>query len=277
MNGLPASRSAGSACVGVFDSGLGGLSVLRAIRSALPHEHLVYVADSANAPYGDRSEAFIIERSVAITDFLVGRGAKAIVVACNTATAVAIAALRQRYTLPVIGIEPAVKPAAATSESHVVGVLATTRTLASEKYQRLAARFSERATLLRQPCPGWVERVEAGDMSSPETVALVRRYVAPLLARGADTLVLGCTHYPFLAETIARVTGPGVKQIEPGAAVARVLKERLAAAGALADPEQVGNEEFWGSDSSERIAAVATRLWGQAVPLLPLADTRTAC
>ncbi|MEG0821592.1 MAG: glutamate racemase [Burkholderiaceae bacterium] len=259
------------ASIGVFDSGLGGLSVLRAIRAALPNEHLVYVADSANAPYGDRSEAFITERSIAIADFLIQRGAKAIVVACNTATAVAIAALRARIALPVIGIEPAVKPASATSESHVVGVLATTRTLASEKYQRLAARFSTQATLLRQPCPGWVERVEAGDMTSVETVALVRRYVEPLLAQGADTLVLGCTHYPFLSEVIAQVAGPRVKLIEPGAAVARVLQHRLAAAHALASDERPGREEFWASDSSEATAAVATRLWGRTVQLKPLA------
>lgn len=248
--------------VGVFDSGLGGLSVLRAIRRALPHERLIYVADSGNAPYGERSEAFITTRSIAITDFLIGRGAKAVVVACNTATAVAIAALRARYALPVIGIEPAVKPASAASASRVVGVLATSRTLASDKYQRLAARFSAQARLLRQPCPGWVERVEAGDTTSPATEALVRRYLEPLLAQGADTLVLGCTHYPFLTETIARIAGPQVQLLEPGAAVARVLKERLAAANALAGANQVGDEEFWASGPLQRVAAVATRLWG---------------
>lgn len=253
--------------IGVFDSGLGGLSVLHAIRRELPKEDLIYVADSGHAPYGDRDEAYIVERSIAITDFLLSRGAKAIVVACNTATAVAIASLRERYAVPIIGIEPAVKPAAATSRSHVVGVLATTRTLASEKYQRLAARFSEQATLLRQPCPGWVERVEAGETQSESTRALVARTLAPVLAQGADTLVLGCTHYPFLVETIAAVAGPGVRLIEPGAAVARVLRDRLTEIGALAKRESPGAEEFWSSDPSPRSTEVAMRLWGRRVEL----------
>jgi len=256
--------------IGVFDSGLGGLSVLHAIRRELPSEDLIYVADSGHAPYGDRDEAYIVERSTALTEFLLSRGAKAIVVACNTATAVAIATLRARYALPIIGIEPAVKPAAATSQSHVVGVLATTRTLASEKYQRLAARFSEQATLLRQPCPGWVERVESGETQSASTRALIARTLAPVLERGADTLVLGCTHYPFLASTIAEVAGPGVQLIEPGAAVARVLRERLAASGALKPDDQPGQEEFWSSDPSPRSAEVAMRLWGRILELRPL-------
>lgn len=256
--------------IGVFDSGLGGLSVLHAIRRELPGEDLIYVADSGHAPYGDRDEAYIVARSIALTDFLVSRGAKAIVVACNTATAVAIATLRERYALPIIGIEPAVKPAAASSQSHVVGVLATTRTLASEKYQRLAARFSQQAKLLRQPCPGWVERVESGDTRSASTRELLARTLAPVLAQGADTLVLGCTHYPFLAATIAEVAGPGVQLIEPGAAVARVLRERLAESGALKPDAGPGQEEFWSSEPSPRSAEVATRLWGQGLELRQL-------
>lgn len=256
-----------AAPLGVFDSGLGGLSVLRAIRARLPHEHLIYFADTACAPYGGRDADFIRARSERSAARLVELGVKALVVACNTATAVAVDALRTQLTIPVIGIEPAIKPAAAASRSKVVGVLATAATLASPRYTALALRVAGGARLLHQPCPGWVELVEAGDFASPTTFALVRERVAPLVAAGADTLVLGCTHYPFLEAAIRAAAGPGVSLIEPGAAVARVLHERLAAAGLLASGTALGATQFFSSRATPESAAIAARLWGAPLEL----------
>jgi glutamate racemase len=188
--------------IGVFDSGVGGLTVLREIRRELPQEALLYVADSGHAPYGDKPHQAIIARSLAISEFLIGQGAKAIVVACNTATAAAVSELRARYSLPIVAMEPAVKPAVARTRSGVVGVLATSQTAASHRFVQLLGRFNVGAEVLVQPCPGLVERIEAGDLDGGTTRALVADYLTPLLEQGADTLVLGCTHYPILTPLI---------------------------------------------------------------------------
>ncbi|MBK4736322.1 glutamate racemase [Noviherbaspirillum pedocola] len=223
-----------SAPVGIFDSGLGGLSVLKHVRQQLPHEPLIYVADSAHAPYGGKSEDEVLARTLAIGDFLVAQGVKAIVVACNTATAAAIAALRQRYPeLPVVGVEPGLKPAARASRSRIVGVLATERTLASARFRALEAGIAADTGVrfLAQPCPGLADQVEKGELRSAATAALVQRYVAPLIVSGADVLVLGCTHYPFLSETIRNAAGAAgageLAIIDTGDAVARQLCRRL--------------------------------------------------
>lgn len=213
--------------VGVLDSGLGGLSVLKALTRALPQTPFIYCADSGNAPWGDKSEAFIVERCRAICGFLIERGARAIVLACNTATAAAADQLRKELTLPVIGIEPAVKPAAAQSRRHVIGVLATTRTIESARYKRLVARFAPHTKVVSVAAPGLMECVEAAAFESPETEVLVRHYLAPMQEAGIDKLVLGCTHYPFLMPLFARILGPEVELIEPGPAVAAVTRARL--------------------------------------------------
>jgi glutamate racemase len=251
--------------VGVFDSGVGGLSVLREIRRELPDEHLLYVADSGYAPYGDRPADFIAGRSTAIADFLIGQGAKAIVVACNTATAVAVQALRAKFTLPIVAIEPAVKPAAAATRSGVVGVLATTQTLASAKFARLVDQFADGATVLTRACPGLVEQVEAGDLAGPRTRSMVEEFVTPLVGEGADTLVLGCTHYPFLAPLIEEVAGLGVTIIDPAVAVARELRRRLNAAGLLSATCEPGTERFWTTGPVETVGPIVARLWGRSV------------
>ena len=220
--------------IGVFDSGLGGLSVLRHIRACLPAENLLYFADSGYAPYGGRSEEEIAARSLAIAAFLIGQGARALVVACNTATAAAIKALRAHYpTLPLVGVEPGLKPGAAQTKSGVVGVLATERTLASEKFRLLREQVAA-ATGVRfetQACIGLADQVEKGELHSPATALLVRRYVEPLLERGVDTLVLGCTHYPFvqpLIEEIAnRITAKPIAIVDTGEPVARQLMRLL--------------------------------------------------
>lgn len=260
--------------VGVFDSGVGGLSVLRAIREELPFEHLLYAADSGCAPYGDRSAAFVTERATAITHFLVEQGAKAVVVACNTATGVAVASLRSRFALPIVAIEPAVKPAASRTRSGVVGVLATTGTLTSPNMGRLLASYGSEVEFLVQPCPGLADKVEKGELTSEGTRALVTRYVRPLTAKGADVLVLGCTHYPFLSPLIQEVAGPGVEVIDPATAVARELRRRLETGGLLRDGAQEGTEQFWTSGAVDDVAAIVGQLWGRTVSVLPLEGGR---
>jgi len=214
--------------VGIFDSGVGGLSVLRAIRAELPHAELLYAADTGHAPYGDRSEAFLRDRCERIARFLCDQGAQVIVVACNTATAAAGAALRAASpTLPLVGVEPGIKPAVALSASRRVGVLATTRTLASDKFRRLAQAHADGATLVLQPCPGLADAIEAADAAGSGLDVLVERYCAPLREAKVDVAVLGCTHYVFARALFERAL-PGVQLIDTADAVARQTA-RLAA------------------------------------------------
>jgi glutamate racemase len=220
--------------IGVFDSGLGGLSVLKHIHARLPGEQLLYFADSGYAPYGGRTEEDIAARSLAIAAFLMQYKAKALVVACNTATAAAIKALRERYPgLPLVGVEPGLKPAASLSKTGVVGVLATKGTLSSAKFEQLREQISAASQIrfIPQPCIGLADQVEKGELHSAETALLVRHYVEPLLEEGADTLVLGCTHYPFvlplIEETIARITSRPVAIVDTGEAVTRRLVQLL--------------------------------------------------
>jgi len=218
----------------VFDSGIGGLSVLRHIRSALPHEDLLYVADSGFAPYGGKPEQVIVARTIAIAEFLLARGAKALVLACNTATAAAIKGLREIHPdLPLVGVEPGLKPAAALTQSGIVGVLATARTLSSQKFEQLRAQISAATGVrfLPQACIGLADQVDKGALDTPETAAMIARYVAPLIEQGADTLVLGCTHYPFvqalIEASIQATTERPVKIVDTGEAVARQLQRLL--------------------------------------------------
>ncbi|WP_033537206.1 MULTISPECIES: glutamate racemase [Caballeronia] len=231
---MPNERAASdaSAPVGIFDSGLGGLSVLRAVRAILPHERLIYVADSLHAPYGERDDDFIVDRTMAIGEWLVGQGAKALVVACNTATAQSIALVRERLPIPLVGVEPGVKPAAAVSKSRVVGVLATAVTLRSARFQSLLDRYAGDCRFICQAGHGLVQAVERCDTSSPALMALLERYIAPMLDAGADTLVLGCTHYPFLDRAIRDIAGERLQIVDTSVAIARQL-DRLLDAHAL--------------------------------------------
>jgi glutamate racemase len=256
--------------VGVFDSGVGGLSVLRALRQELPHEHFLYVADSACAPYGEKSAAFVVERAITITDSLVQRGAKAVVVACNTATAVAASALRERFTMPIVAIEPAVKPAASRTRSRVVGVLATTGTLASPNMGKLLANYGSDVEFVIQPCPGLADQVEKGEIGSDGTRALLRRYLQPIVDKRADILVLGCTHYPFLRPLIEEVAGPGVDVIDPATAVARELRRRLETSDLVNASDGVGTEQFWTTGEAETVEPIVRQLWGKQVSVAGL-------
>ena len=253
--------------VGVFDSGVGGLSVLKEIRKELPAEDLLYVADSASAPYGERSNAFIEQRAAAIAQFLVTRHAKAIVVACNTATGVAVDMLRARFPLPIIGMEPAVKPAASATKSGVVGVLATAPTLTSSRFSRLLSQHGADVEIVLQPSPRLVDEVERGDLSGGATRALVEEYVRPLLDRGADTIVLGCTHFPFLTALIREVAGPEVLLIDPAVAVARELRRRLEAGKLLSSRTTPGSEQFWTSGRPDNVQRVISHLLRHQVTL----------
>ncbi|MGQ7959113.1 glutamate racemase [Pseudomonas sp. SP16.1] len=253
---------ASNAPVGVFDSGVGGLSVLREIRQLLPHESLLYVADSGHVPYGEKSAEYIRERSRTIAEFLLGQGAKALVLACNTATVAAVAELRERYpTLPLVGMEPAVKPAAAATRSGLVGVLATTGTLKSAKFAALLDRFAGDVRVITQPCPGLVECVEAGELDSAATRELLRGYVEPLLAEGCDTLILGCTHYPFLKPLLRELVPASVSLIDTGAAVARQLQRLLEREQLLADGPAEPTR-YWSSGEPERMRRVLPLLLG---------------
>jgi glutamate racemase len=273
--------AAASAPVGVFDSGLGGLSVLRHIHEQLPWEALLYVADSAFAPYGGKPESAIINRTLAIADFLASQGVKALVIACNTATAAAITAVRQRYpSLPVVGVEPGLKPAALRSASRVVGVLATERTLSSTRFQALEAHLAKTTGVrfLAQACSGLADQVEKGELRSAATAALVRRYVEPLIAQGADALVLGCTHYPFLSPTIAaaakRAGAPEVAIIDTGVAVARQLHRVLAERALLCEADgPAGSMEGWTTGSASALAAACLKLLKIRLPVTSLSET----
>jgi len=256
--------------IGVFDSGVGGLSVLRHIQETLPFEQLIYVADSAYMPYGSQSPETIRERSRRITRFFIDAGAKAVVVACNTATAAAIEDLRKEFSVPIIGMEPAVKPAVESTKSGVIGVLATSGTLSSEKFTRLVQRFDSHAKVVFQPGDGLVEQVEAGELDSERTKALLERYVAPLLECGVDTLVLGCTHYPFLAPLIRTMVGEGVSVLDTGNAIAAELKRQLEKLDLIGSSDRFGPVRFFSSGDIERVEPMMSRLWDGAVQVQPL-------
>jgi glutamate racemase len=255
--------------IGIFDSGLGGLSVVEPIRSLLPYESLIYVADSKHCPYGDKPEQFLRDRAIAIGDFLVGQGCKAIVVACNTASAASVGMMRERFKLPVVAVEPAVKPAAALTRSGVIGVLATRTTLHSEQYALLLARYAATLEVVGEVCPGWVEAVERGELDTTETAAMVAQRVHSLIARGVDTLVLGCTHFPFLREQVERAAGPEVTILDTGGAVARQLQRRLGEKGLLGGRADSVQHRFLTSNRTDELEAFVRRVWPDIGPIEP--------
>ena len=208
--------------IGIFDSGLGGLSVWQALHDALPYESLIYLGDGARCPYGSRSREEVLKFTEEAVERLLSEGCKMIVVACNTATAVAIKYLREKYPdIPFVGLEPAVKPAALTTKSGIIGVLATKRSLEGDHFRRAEERFGSEVTILKAVGEGFVEAVEENREHTPETAEIVRKAVLPLVEAGADKIVLGCTHYPFLRAEIANVAGENVEIIDSSEAVAR--------------------------------------------------------
>ncbi len=237
--------------VGVFDSGVGGLSILAEIHRQLPAEPVIYLADQAWAPYGERSLDELRRRSFAVVDHLLERGAKTVVVACNTASAAALHELRARHPeLRFVGMEPAMKPAAEQSGRKVVGVLATTATFQGELYASVVDRHTAGVTVVERPGTGLVELIEAGELDGPRLESLLRHHLTPMLDEGIDTLVLGCTHYPFVAPAIRRILGDEVRLIDPAPAVARQLGRVLAAESLAAASGDGGSDAGDGAAGS---------------------------
>lgn len=232
--------------IGLFDSGMGGLSVWRALQQTLTSESLLFLGDGARCPYGERPPQQVLQFTVEGVERLLERGCKLIVVACNTATAVAINHLRERYPdVPFVGLEPAVKPAALSTRTGVVGVLATRRSLEGELFVRTSSRYADRARIIKAVGEGFVEIVEQNRENTPEAEQAVRRVVEPLLAEGADRIVLGCTHYPFLRHVIERVVGErDVQIVDSSEAVERRVEELLDSHGLRAAAENVPRYEF---------------------------------
>jgi glutamate racemase len=231
--------------IGIFDSGVGGLSVWREVARQWPHESTLYLADQAHVPYGPRPADEVRAYAEAIVTELLARDCKAIVCACNTASAAALKQLRERHPdVPFVGMEPAVKPAALHTKSRVVGVMATPGTLQGRMFMLAVERFGAGLTLVNQPCPGLVERVESGDVGSPAVAALLRELLAPMLKAGADTIVLACTHYPFVLPLIRQVAGDGVQLIDPAPAVARHLGRLLEQRGLAAPAAAAARHAF---------------------------------
>lgn len=242
--------------IGIFDSGIGGLSVFREIHKILPEQSYVYFSDNAHCPYGEKSREYIISRAREITDFLLEKGCQIIVVACNTATAAAIKTLREEFPIKFIGMEPAIKPAVQSTSTGVVGVLATAGTLKGTKYLNSRAKWAQGVKIVEHIGQGFVEIVEKGQISGPEAESIVSNSLIPLLEAGADTIVLGCTHYPFLINTINKVASEhfpdrSVKIIDPAPAVARHLKEVMKQEGiALTSPSGYSIELHSSGDST---------------------------
>jgi glutamate racemase len=258
--------------IGIFDSGIGGLSVLSHVRTLLPCENISYVADRGYLPYGNKTDAFIYSRAQIITDFLLSQPVKAIVVACNTATAAAIHTLRETYDIPIIGMEPGVKPAIQASHNGNIGVLATEGTLGSHKFRDLIERHANGSDLFIKPCHGWVEHIEAGDLNEAETLRLIETTLTPLLEKDVDTLVLGCTHYPFLAQQIKQLAGEEIAIVDTGYAVAAHLKRRLEENDLLTSSNSSGKERFWSSGALNEMRELLARLWDPNAHLASLPD-----
>ncbi|MEQ1599360.1 MAG: glutamate racemase [Methylotenera sp.] len=254
-----------SQAIGVMDSGVGGISVLKHIHALLPHESLMYVADSKYAPYGNKTAEEITARCMILADFLMSQNVKALVVACNTATAAAIDELRETFNIPIIGMEPAVKPAAEASKNGIIGVLATVGTLKSAQFAGLLEAYGRDVKVVTQACVGLVECIERGELDATETKALIRQYTAPLLAEGADTIVLGCTHYPFVKQTIQEIVGDKITLIDTGAAVAKQLKNKLEEKGLLSESLEKAEVHFWTNSEAENAEQVTEKLWGNHV------------
>ncbi|MFM0648973.1 glutamate racemase [Paraburkholderia bryophila] len=261
---VTAAATASRAPVGIFDSGLGGLSVLRAVRAQLPDEALLYVADSLYAPYGERDDDFIADRTLAIGEWLVKQGAKALVVACNTATAQSIALVREKLSIPLVGVEPGIKPAALQSKTRVAGVLATQVTLRSARFQALLDRYASDCRFLCQPGHGLVQAVERCDVDSAELRALLRSYLEPMLDAGADTLVLGCTHYPFFDAAIRDLVDDRLMLIDTSVAIARqlerVLDQHGLRAAAAGDTHAPALPRFYSTDDGAHQKQLAATL-----------------
>ena len=254
--------------IGIFDSGLGGLSVVKEVRRQLPDEDIIYFADQGRLPYGPRPVDEIRRFAEQITRFLLAREAKAIVVACNTASAAALKHLRHTFpAVPIVGMEPAVKPAAERTQSKIIGVIATQSTCQSEVFASVVDRFASGVTVIPRACPGLVTQVEVGEFDSPSTTQLLHEYLDPMIEAGIDSLVLACTHFAFLTPAIERIVGPGVRVVDPAPAVARQV-------GRVIGPHRSDNPAprvIAFTTGSVDPSALASRLIGEPIRFEPIA------
>lgn len=248
------------ALIGVFDSGVGGLSILDEALRQLPQHHYIYLADSANAPYGEKSSDWIAARSLALCQYLSQQGCDAIVVACNTATAEAIKQIRQAISIPIIGVEPGIKPAAMQSQNNIVGVLATEATLKSDKFNALLNTLPSNCQFIKQAGAGLVPLIESGNADSEETLELLAKHLEPIQDAGADTLVLGCTHYPFLRKAIRKLLGESITLIDTSDAVVRQLKRQLESLQKENSQKEFGSVLFLSSKNAEVLLSMAQDL-----------------
>ena len=247
--------------IGIFDSGVGGTSIWKEIVQLLPNENTVYLSDSSNAPYGEKSKEAIIKLAKKNTEYLIQQGCKIIVVACNTATTNAIKELRASYNLPFIGIEPAIKPASLKTKTNVIGILATKGTLASELFEKTSSLIKEKNTIIEIVGKGLVELIEDGKIYTKEMQTLLENYLHPLLAKNIDCLVLGCTHYPYLIDQIREIIGEKIQIIDSGEAVAKQTKAILAQNNKLNLNQQKGTHQLYSNKSKivlERLLAKNT-------------------
>lgn len=260
-----------SSPLGVFDSGVGGLSVLKAIRAQMPHESVIYFGDQGHVPYGPRPLEEVQAFSEEITRFLLAQGAKLIVVACNAASAAALKYLRQTFPeIPFVGMEPAVKPAVEHTKSGVVGVLATPATFQGALYASVVERFAQGVTVLQDTCPGLVSQIEKGDLTGSETCQILEKALHPMLARGIDTVVLGCTHYPFVIPLIEQIVGPDVRVIDPAPAVARQVGRLLEAGEIQAEAGPKAEVTYYTSGSAESLATLLPPWLGESGKVIAL-------
>ncbi|MCK5813749.1 MAG: glutamate racemase [Cocleimonas sp.] len=262
-------NSSNTNAIGVFDSGMGGLSVLREIHQLLPSENLIYIADSKHAPYGDRSAQHVQHRCQQIANFLLKKKIKTLVVACNTATAEAVDLLRKQLTIPVVGLEPAIKSGVKMSKTGVIGVLATQRTIESKRLTSLVIRHAPHTKVLAQPCPGLMEKVEANHLDCYDTRQLIKQYTVPLLEQHVDTIILGCTHYPFLNNTIQTIVGRDIKLIETGKPVARQLQRILHQWQLLNSSVSLGHIDFYNSSYLPQHKQTMQQLWDKEIEIKP--------
>ncbi|WP_161822266.1 glutamate racemase [Sporotomaculum syntrophicum] len=248
--------------IGIFDSGVGGISVLKEIRLLMPGEDILYYADSAHCPYGAQPPEYIRLRTTAITRFLIDAGAKLIVAACNTASIASLDYLRHEFQIPIVGMEPAIKPAAKITRNGKIGVLATGVTLNGDRFNSLLTRFADNIEVINVPCPGLVEQVETGQLDTPETAELLSNFLQPLITGDVDTVVLGCTHYPFLRPLVEAIMGTGVTVIDTGCAVAKRVYQVLQEEDLLADtPPGKATETFYTSGDADLVRQVIRHLW----------------
>ncbi|MCL0043773.1 glutamate racemase [Peptococcaceae bacterium] len=248
--------------IGILDSGVGGLSIVKEIRKLMPYENIIYFADSAYCPYGDKPKEFIKHRVFTLCDFLIHKGAKILVIACNTASIVSLDDLRKHYAIPIVGVEPAVKPAVQATKTGIIGVLATSVSLSGNRFASLVKRFCTKTRVITQPCPGLVELVEQGEINSIKTKKLLYKYLTPLIAENADTIVLGCTHYPFLKPLIYEIIGNNdIKVIDTGKPVAKQTLRVLKQMNLLNAEHNHGKEMFFSSKDSKQNKDLIKYLW----------------